>query len=97
MKVTVILEATANDGRVDELIDMFRENFKQTRAYDGCLSVSMSQNQDDRNHLIIIMDWGTREKYETYLQWRADTGGVDKLTQLVGENFAINYFDRLDA
>ena len=97
MHVTVILEATAKDGRVDELIEMFRQNFKQTRVYDGCISVAMSQNQDDPNGLIIVMDWESRKKYETYLQWRADTGAVAMLSELAGENFSISYFNRLDA
>jgi len=96
MSVTVILEVTAKPERVEDLIAIFGENFKQTRVYDGCIDVAMSRSHDDRNHLALVMTWEKREQYEGYLQWRGDTGAVEKLAAMAAKEPTFRYFDKLD-
>jgi quinol monooxygenase YgiN len=97
MSVTVILEVTAKPECIDDLIAWFTNNFKQTRVHEGCLDVHMSRSHEDPNHLALVMHWVERKNYEGYLQWRGETGAVEKLTAMAASAPTIRYFDRLDA
>jgi len=97
MRVTVLLEVVAKPACVDDLIGMFTENLKQTRVYDGCIDVYMTRSQEDPNEIVLVEEWETRQHYERYLAWRAETGVVDKLNGMAAAAVIVRYFDRLEA
>ena len=97
MSVTVLLQVTAKPECIDELIEMFGENFKQTRVYEGCIDIYMTRSHDDPNTLLLVEEWETRPHYEKYLAWRAETGVVDKLAGMAASAPSITYYDRLPA
>ena len=97
MTVTVLLEVTAKPEHTEDLIAWFAGNFKQTRVREGCIDIYMTRSQEDPNALAIIQVWEQRPDFESYLQWRADTGGVEKLMNMAAGEPIFRYFDRLDA
>ena len=96
MSVTVLLEATVKPECIDELVKMFAENFKQTRAYDGCIDVYMNRSHDDPNELVLVEEWETRPHYEHYIAWRTETDVSEKLAGMLSAPAIFRYFDRLD-
>lgn len=49
MSVSVLLGVPAKPECIDELIEMFTGNSKQTRVYEGCIDVYMTRAHEDSN------------------------------------------------
>ena len=77
MSVTVLLECAVKPD-VD-LIAMMKQMLPDTRAYDGCEGVEVTQNQDDSNNIVLIERWASRDHYEKYVAWRTERGDMDTL------------------
>lgn len=96
MSVNVLLEVQSKPESIDQLKSTFQSILPDTRSYDGCLGVKVVGNQDDSLNLIFIETWETREKYEKYLAWRAETGALEALGKMLSEAPSIRYCDNLD-
>jgi quinol monooxygenase YgiN len=73
-----------------ELSDAFHETLAaalpETRAYDGCISVTTHRDLDDPSKILLIEQWESREHQVNYLKWRAETGLLDAIgPMLAGE------------
>lgn len=79
MSVTVILEAHTQDGRGDDLVSLLREFLVETRQWKGCEGITVNQDEDDANTIVLLEQWDTRPDYEAYLGWRKERGDLDKL------------------
>ena len=97
MAVTVLLELQLKPESVDDTIKTFKDILPDTRAYDGCIGVTVTQNQDDPTNLILIEEWESRQHYEKYFAWRTETGVVDGLGKVVAAPPSIRYVDPVDA
>ena len=97
MSVTVLLELNVKPEHVEGIKQTFKAILPDTRAYDGCLGVEVTQNQDDANNIILVERWETRQHYEKYLAWRQETGVLDELGKVVASAPSIRYFDPVDA
>ena len=97
MACTVILTVRPKEGMRDTLVDTFRAILPDTRAFDGCLGVTVTQNMDDADSLVVIEQWSTRAHYEKYLAWRAERGDIDKLMGLLGTDPSFMHLEPLDA
>lgn len=51
----------------------------ETRAFAGCESVTLHQDQNDRGHLVLLERWASREAYQAYLDWRASQGQLGEM------------------
>lgn len=96
MSVNVILEVQSKPGSIDELKSTFESILTDTRRYDGCLKIQVIGNQDDTLNLVLLETWASREKYEKYLSWRAETGALDALGAMLSQPPSIRYYDDLD-
>lgn len=96
MSVKVILEMQSKVERIEELKSYFISILHDTRNYDGCVGVEVAGNQDDPLNVILLETWETREKYEKYLGWRAETGALDALGAMLSQPPSIRYYDNLD-
>ena len=55
-----------------------------TRAYDGCQSVDFYDNTETKGSMVLYELWDSRGHQERYLQWRSETGTLDRLGALGG-------------
>ena len=97
MATMVLLEAKSQPGGIDTLKSAFVEVLPDTRAYDGCHGVTVHQDQDDPDVLVLVETWETREHYERYLAWRVETGLIGQLETMLAGPPSIRYFDDVDA
>lgn len=97
MSINVLLEIEAAAGKADELKAMFRDILVDTRAREGCEGLTVHQDQDNPNTILLIERWVDRAAYETYLAWRAGPGATPQLANFVAGPPAIRYFDDVDA
>lgn len=96
MSILVLLEVTPKSGRLDELIDLFRENLVDTRAYDGCQNITTHLNHDGKT-VVLVENWASKQHYEKYLAWREETGAMNVLGDLLEGPPSIRLFSAVDA
>ena len=97
MAVTVLLELKAKSGTGGGLVGVFKQILPDTRAFDGNIGVTVLQNQDDPDTLVLVEEWETKPHYEKYLAWRTETGAMDQLAPALDAPPSIRYFDTADA
>ena len=93
MSVHVILELTAASNKVDELKALFKEILPDTRRYKGFISIDLFTNQDNPDEIVAIEVWESREAYQTYFNWRAETGLFDQLGPMVAGEPKVRFLD----
>jgi quinol monooxygenase YgiN len=96
MSIKVILEVHSNPENIQELKSTFQNILPDTRNYDGCTAVQVIENQDDSLNLVVFETWESRQHYEKYLAWRAETGALEALGTMLSQAPSIRYFDNLD-
>ena len=72
------------------------EILPDTRAYDGCQSLDVYFNTEDTGNMVMVAFWDSRVHYENYLNWRTETGVLDKVGLMFAEPPIIRYFYRTD-
>jgi quinol monooxygenase YgiN len=98
MVCTVLLEIRVKKEAAAGMAEGFKALFPDTRWFEGCIDIYVSQNQDDPQNFVIVETWETRQQYEKYLAWRTERGDIDNLAKLLdGSPPSIRYFNRLRA
>ena len=82
MEYLVISDFKVNDVMADYMANVFKEALVDTRAFEGCNAIDVYY-EEKTNTFTLIEDWASLENYETYLQWRIDTGIADILNPLL--------------
>ena len=92
MAVTVIIDLQAQPGRADEIESFVKSIVPDTRTFDGCQDVTMHQNQDDPDLLVIQELWESRAHQEKYLAWRTERGDLATIVDMLADAPSIRYF-----
>ncbi len=96
MSVKILLELQVLPEKIEELKASFALMLRDTRAFDGCIDLLVVTNQDDALNMVLIETWESREKYDKYMAWREETGGLDILGSMLSQPPSIRYFDGID-
>ena len=97
MAVLMLLEVTAKAECVSELKSFLKERLPETRAFDGCQSLTSYLNVDDGRTVVIVERWETKEAHQKYMAWRAETGGRAHLQSMLEGTPKVRYFEALEA
>ncbi|HBR96863.1 MAG TPA: hypothetical protein DD979_05750 [Gammaproteobacteria bacterium] len=92
MSVTVILEAAIKPGKKDALVALLDSLLPETRAYQGLTHITIHTDAKGEN-ILFYEEWESAANYEDYLQWRTETGVMDKLGAHFSAPPAIRYFN----
>jgi len=95
MTCTVLLEIKVKPEHIAGQAEGFKAILPDTRSFDGCIGLFVSQNQDDPSNFVIVETWETRQKYEAYLAWRVERGDIEAMAATLEGEPSIRYFDRL--
>lgn len=71
MAVTAILDLQLKADSLDSALKVINETLTATRAFPGCLSVSVLVDSDDPAHVILLESWESIEHDRAYRKWRA--------------------------
>ncbi len=74
MPATVTLAFSLKPERGEEFKSLLRELLPDTRAYDGCQSVDVYQDQDNSGSICLVEDWESKAHQQRYQAWRDETG-----------------------
>ena len=97
MSTMVLIELQIKPEAVSDLKALMKELLPDTRAYDGCQSVDLYDNLDAKGNVVLYELWDSREHQQRYLNWRSETGVLDRLGAHLTAQPNIRYFDRVDA
>ena len=94
MACQVLLEARLKDGYLDEYKKWLVEILPDTRSFDGCIYIYVTQDLDDPAKIVFIELWETRGHYEKYLEWRTQRGDMDTVADMM-ENPSWSFLENL--
>ena len=97
MTVSVLLEGVLKEGQLDGFVDICKEVYKVTRAYDGCHGINLTLNVENKNNFVMTETWESKEHYENYLAFRNEDGTVELIGSLCDEGPSIRIFDITEA
>ena len=93
MTCMVHIEFRARSESVDKLLGWLREILPDTRCREGCVSVSVTRNQDDPLNFGFVELWDSRQRYERYFTWRQEQGVLQHLSTMMAGDAIFRYFD----
>ena len=96
MSTVVLLEMQVKPESVNNVKSMLKELLPDTRAYAGCQGIDIYGNLDDGGNLVFYERWDSRDHYQKYLNWRTETGVLDKLGAHLAGPPKIRYYERVD-
>ncbi len=96
MPTLVILEAKAKSDTLGQVKELLAKRLPETRAFDGCQSLTPYLNEDGRT-LVIVELWDSKPHYDKYLAWREETGVLAEFGALIEGEFGIRFFEPIDA
>src|SRR5687768_9070175 len=79
MSIIVTVEFPTQPGKTEDLKVALKGALPDTRTYDGCEKVIATTDLDTPTTITLVEKWASRPQYETYLQWRMDTGLIDAI------------------
>jgi quinol monooxygenase YgiN len=97
MSIIVLVDFATQPGKTEELKVALKGALPDTRVYDGCEKVVATTDLDTPTTVTLVEKWASRAQYETYLQWRIDTGLIDALGPLLTAPPSLRYLEAFDA
>ena len=91
MTTLVLLEATPQPGRTQELADYYKRNF-HAQGHDGFHEGSAYVSEKE-NVVLVIQLWDSVEAFEVYLGWRETAASVGEFSALIQGQPTIRYFE----
>jgi len=96
MSVLVNLEIPVKKDRIEDFFDYLRNVLVDTRAYQGCIRLK-TYHEIENSTVLLIEEWDKIENQEAYMQWRAETGLLEALSEFLdGELVIKKYFPKKD-
>lgn len=93
MSILVVLDCATDPAHTKDFTDFLRDELVHTRGFDGCNSITVHENQNDPNNLVLVQDWDSKDQYEKYIGWRTDRGDMVKLAGWMAGPPSTRYFD----
>ncbi len=93
MTTQVILEFRAKSDCIEKVRAWLKNVLPDTRSFAGCVTLHVTQNQDDPAAIMIVEQWDTRANYEAYLAWRTERGDMDAFGAMMDGPPSIRFFD----
>ena len=83
MAITAILDLQLRADSLETAHDVLRATLTDTRAFPGCLSVTVLVDSADPAHVVVYETWESIEHDRAYRAWRATPDGASALGSIV--------------
>jgi heme oxygenase (mycobilin-producing) len=74
LPVTALLELQLKADSLETGFEVIHETLSDTRAFAGCLGVSVLVDSADPAHVVLVETWESLEHDRAYREWRAGPG-----------------------
>jgi len=96
MSALVLLEGQVHLDKIADMKTHLAQVLPDTRIYGGCQGVDVYFNMDNPGNVVVVEQWESRAHYDQYLQWRMETGVIDKVSAMLDGPCSFRYFERAD-
>jgi quinol monooxygenase YgiN len=93
MSIQIITQFRTKEGRSGDLVTLISRVLPESLDHDGCVEISIRQNQDDPNDVISVQQWASRQHYESYRAWRKQHGVTAAIEEFLTEPISVRYFN----
>jgi len=93
--ITVIAQLPFREDAADEGLEALEEILPATRAFEGCLGVTLHREQGAPHRAVLIEQWRSADDHKAYMSWRAETGSSGGMRSALSAAPAIQYLDDL--
>ena len=83
MAITAILDLQLKPDSLDAAPAVLRATLTDTRAFPGCLGVTVLIDSDDPAHVVLYESWESIEHDRAYRAWRASAEGASALGSIL--------------
>ena len=94
MAITVNIIMNIKSGRLDDFKQVLRQALPDTRAFSGCRSVQVLEDQDRSGQITLLEEWDSKDDQLRYMGWRAETGSP--VAGFLDGERVISYLDAID-
>jgi quinol monooxygenase YgiN len=91
MSVLVNLNFPIKQNKLDDFFSMMSEALKETRVFDGCISVK-TYHEEGTHNVLLIEEWESFDKQKAYLNWRVETGLLDVLVEYLDGELSVKKY-----
>ena len=78
MSFVAVAKFPCKPGQVEAMADLLKAALSDTREFAGCERIDVVLNEASGTYLLVEY-WDEESSYDTYLQWRTDTGIAEVL------------------
>ena len=97
MSIFVLLVGHVQSDKIADMKAYLAQVYPGTRNYDGCLGIDVHFNVENPGNMVMVGQWESRGHHEKYIQWRTETGVIDKVASMLTGPPSTRYFERADA
>ena len=83
MAITAILELQLKADSLETADEVIRATLTDTRAFPGCLGVTVLVDSGDPAHVVLYETWESVEHDRAYRAWRATPEGASDLGSIM--------------
>ena len=83
MAITAILELQLKADSLETADEVIRATLTDTRAFPGCLGVTVLVDSGDPAHVVLFETWESIEHDRAYRAWRATPEGTSDLGSIM--------------
>ena len=83
MAVTAILDLQLKPGSLESAHKILHATLTDTRAFPGCLDVTVLVDSEDPAHVVLHETWESIEHDRAYRAWRASAEGASELGSIL--------------
>ena len=81
--ITAILDLQLKDDSLETANQALHATLTETRAFPGCLGVTVLVDRDDPTHVVLFETWESVEHDRAYRAWRATAEGASAVGPLL--------------
>jgi heme oxygenase (mycobilin-producing) len=90
--ITSILELHLKADSLEDAHGVLHATLTDTRAFPGCLDVTVLVDNDDPAHVILYETWESIEHDQAYRAWRASPEGASDLGSILAARPKLSMF-----
>jgi quinol monooxygenase YgiN len=94
--ITAILDLQLKADALETARQVIRDTLTATRAFAGCLSVTVLVDHADPAHVAVVESWESVEHDAAYRAWRATPEGASALGSILAAPPKLTYFTPAD-
>lgn len=93
--IKVVAKKLVNEGKVEEVIELYEELVRETRKEEGCIKYELYQDEKDSRILAVIEEWESKDALEKHMNSEHFVRIVPMIGELAEKKKDMNIYNKL--